>query len=128
MLRLAAIGICNAGIECNALIHDGLLVHVPRKKFRKQFMKVKKIMEDASRKILNKDSSTDFMCGVEWQLIRYAMIQKKSEQEKWNRIMDIVNKHTGGKYTRVDNQGKNCAGTRGSTTQPYIITNISNTY
>ena len=38
MLRLAAIGICNAGIECNALIHDGILVHVPRKKFRKQFM------------------------------------------------------------------------------------------
>jgi len=128
MLRLAAIGICNAGIECNALIHDGLLVHVPRKKFRKQFMKVKKIMEDASRKILNKDSSTDFMCGVEWQLIRYAMIQDKSEQEKWNRIMDIVNKHTQGKYTWVDNQGKNCAGTPGSTTQPHIISSTKYVY
>ena len=128
MLRIAAIGICNAGIECNALIHDGLLVHVPRKKFRKQFMKVKKIMEDASRKILNKDSSTDFVCGVEWQLIRYAMIQKKSEQEKWYRIMDIVNKHTRGKYTQVDTQGKNCTRTWGSTSQPINIINISNTY
>jgi hypothetical protein len=91
-------------------------------------MKVKKIMEDASRKILNKDSSTDFMCGVEWQLIRYAMIQDKSEQEKWNRIMDIVNKHTQGKYTWVDNQGKNCAGTPGSTTQPHIISSTKYVY
>tara|TARA_R100001594_G_scaffold149830_1_gene208790 strand:- start:1391 stop:2269 length:879 start_codon:yes stop_codon:yes gene_type:complete len=128
MLRIAEIGICNAGIECNALIHDGLLVHVPRKKFRKQFMKVKKIMEDASRKILNKDSSTDFVCGVEWQLIRHAMIQEKSEQEKWHRIMDVVNKHTRGKYTQVDTQGKNCTGTRGLTSQPVNIINISNTY
>ena len=127
MLRFAAIGICNAGIECNALIHDGLLVHVPRKKFRKQFMKVKKIMEDASRKILNKDSSTDYVCGVEWQLIRHAMIQEKSEQDKWDRIMTIVNKHTQGKIPEVDNQGKNSRGTSILTPAPCNII-VNNMY
>ncbi len=123
MLRVAAIGICNAGIECNALIHDGLLVHVPRKKFRKQFMKVKKIMEDASRKILNKDSSTKHVCGVEWQLIRHAMIQDKSEQEKWDRIMSIINKHTRGENTDV----KISRGTSRTSPTPLNI-NINNRY
>ena len=130
MLRLAAIKICDAGIECNALIHDGLLIHVPRKKFRKQFMKVKKIMENASRKILNKDKSTDYVCNVEWQLIRTGMIQDPPEQKKWNRILKIINKHT--RVKKINTWGKNtqvkkCPRSGVIASPPYSIT-MNNTY
>jgi len=130
MLRLAAIKICDAGIECNALIHDGLLVHVPRKKFRKQFIKVKKLMEDASRKVLNNDKSTKYICNLDWQFIRTGMIQDKDEQEKWNRILEVINKHTElkktntrVKYTQVDKY----PATRPITTQLWS-TYYNNTY
>ena len=56
-------------------------------------------MENASKKILNNNRSTDYVCGVDWQLIRHAMIQKSDEQEKWNRIMSLVNKYTRGRNT-----------------------------
>ena len=83
MLRLALIQLVNAGIEVNALIHDGIIVSLDKKKFRKQFIKAKKILEDASRKILNKDKKTNYMCPVDFQVFRYGMIQDKSEQEKY---------------------------------------------
>lgn len=101
MLRYAIIKICRSGIECNAMIHDGLLVHLPRKKFRQQFIKVKKIMEEASRVILNKDKTTKYQCRLDWQCIRYAMIQDLPEQAKWNRILDMVDKYTRGKNPQV---------------------------
>ena len=106
MLRHALIKICRSGIELNALIHDGLIVHLDRKKFRKQFLKVKKIMEDASRKVLNDDKSTDYICPVDWQVFRTGMIQdvgkkEKPEQDKWDRIINIVNSNTLGINPRV---------------------------
>ncbi len=99
MLRHALIGICRAGIELNALIHDGLVVHLDRKKFRKQFLKVKKIMEDASGKVLNDDKSTKYICPVDWQVFRTGMIQdvgdiEKPEQDKWDRIINIIKSDT----------------------------------
>jgi len=94
MLRHALIGICRAGIELNALIHDGLVVHLDRKKFRKQFLKVKKIMEDASGKILNDDKRTKYICPVDWQVFRTGMIQEEEEQSKWDRIINIVEADT----------------------------------
>ena len=106
MLRHALIGITKAGIELNALIHDGIVVTLDRKKFRKQFLKVKKIMEDASRKILNVDKKTNFVCPVDWQTIRTGMIQdagKKEtpEQDKWDRIINIINTSTQGEIPQV---------------------------
>ena len=94
MLRHALIGICRAGIELNALIHDGLVVHLDRKKFRKHFLKVKKIMEDASGKILNDDKRTKYICPVDWQVFRTGMIQEEEEQSKWDRIINIVEADT----------------------------------
>ena len=101
MLRHALIGICRSGIELNALIHDGLVVHLDRKKFRKQFLKVKKIMEDASRKVLNDDKRTNYMCPVDWQIFRTGMIQEEEEQLKWDRIINIVKANTLGINPRV---------------------------
>ena len=101
MLRHALIGICRSGIELNALIHDGLVVHLDRKKFRKQFLKVKKIMEDASGKILNDDKRTKYICPVDWQVFRTGMIQEEEEQLKWDRIINIVKSNTPGTIPRV---------------------------
>jgi hypothetical protein len=109
MLRHALIGITKAGIELNALIHDGIVVTLDRKKFRKQFLKVKKIMEEASRRILNDSKATDFICPVDWQVIRTGMIQdvgkdKKPEQDKWDRIINIID--TQGESTGVYTLGQ----------------------
>ena len=43
------------------------------------------------------------MCPVDFQVFRYAMIQDKSEQEKWNRILKIIKNNTLGNIPGVDN-------------------------
>ena len=43
MLRRALIDLTTAGIEVNALIHDGIVITLYRKNFRKVFNKAKKI-------------------------------------------------------------------------------------
>ena len=101
MLRLALVGLVNAGIEVNALIHDGIIVHLDRKNFRKQFIKTKKILEDASRKILNETKATNYYCPVDFQVFRYAMVQDKAEQQKWDRILNIIETSTLGNIPRV---------------------------
>ena len=113
MLRHALIKICRSGIELNALIH------LDRKKFRKQFLKVKKIMEDASRKILNDDKSTNYYCPVEWQVFRTGMLQEEEEQGKWNRIINII---------ESDTLGENPIVPLANTTTPCVHINKLNIY
>ena len=71
-----------------------------RKNFRKQFIKAKKILIDASKAILNEDSSTNYFCDVDFQFIRTGMIQKKEDQKKFNRIIELVNEYNPGKVSR----------------------------
>ena len=92
-------------------------------------------MENASRKVLNNDKSTKYICNLDWQFIRTGMIQdagkkEKPEQDKWDRILKIINKHTGLKKTDTwgkNTQVKNYPGTRPITPHPYSIT-INTTY
>ena len=63
-------------------------------------------MEDASRKILNVDKKTNFVCPVDWQTIRTGMIQdagkkERPEQDKWDRIINIINTSTQGEIPQV---------------------------
>ena len=56
-------------------------------------------MEDASGKILNDDKRTKYICPVDWQVFRTGMIQdvgdiEKPEQDKWDRIINIVKSNT----------------------------------
>ena len=95
MLRRALIDLTHAGIEVNALIHDGIVLTFSRKNFRKEFIKAKKILLDASRTILNIDGSTNYFCDVDFQFIRSGMIQGKDEQKKFQRILDLVDKYPG---------------------------------
>ena len=95
MLRRALIDLTHAGIEVNALIHDGIVLTFNRKNFRKEFIKAKKILVDASKTILNIDNSTNYFCDVDFQFIRSGMIQGKDEQKKFQRILDLVDKYPG---------------------------------
>ena len=95
MLRRALIDLTTAGIEVNALIHDGIVITFNRKNFRKEFIKAKKILLDASKTILNIDNSTNYFCDVDFQFIRSGMIQGKDEQKKFQRILDLVDKYPG---------------------------------
>jgi len=94
MLRHALIQLVDVGIEVNALIHDGIVVHLDRKNFRKQFIKTKKILEDSSRKILNQTKATNYYCPVDWQIFRHGMIQKEEHQNKWDRILKLIETNT----------------------------------
>jgi|3_EtaG_2_1085321.scaffolds.fasta_scaffold02396_7 DNA polymerase I-like protein with 3'-5' exonuclease and polymerase domains len=128
MLRHALIGITKAGIELNALIHDGIVVTLDRKKFRKQFLKVKKIMEEASRKILNDTKKTNYICPVDWQVIRTGMTQDDDEQSKWDRIINIINTGTQGKSTGVHTQGETPIVTPGNNSALRVSLNNLNKY
>ena len=59
MLRRALIDLTFAGIEVNALIHDGIVITLNKKNFRKEFIQAKEILINASKAILNEDSSTN---------------------------------------------------------------------
>ena len=62
--------------------------------------------EEASRKILNDTKKTNYICPVDWQVIRTGMTQKDDEQSKWERIMNIINTGTQVKSTGVYTQGQ----------------------
>ena len=46
----------------------GLFLHSIEKNFRKEFIKAKKILLDASRTILNIDGSTNHFCDVDFSI------------------------------------------------------------
>ena len=85
MLRHALIGLVEKGIEVNALIHDGLMVHCPLKDLFKVELQVKKIMEDASRIVLDGQ-----VCPVKIDIIKSNFKQKEKHQIKFERVMNII--------------------------------------
>ena len=116
MLRRALIDLTFAGIEVNALIHDGIVITLNRKNFRKEFIKAKKILINASIAILNEDSSTNNFCDVDFQTIRSGFIQEDADQNKFNRILELVDEY---------NPGNNSRGTQGTKSAPWIDININ---
>ena len=116
MLRRALIDLTFAGIEVNALIHDGIVITLNKKNFRKEFIQAKEILINASKAILNEDSSTDYYCDVDFQIIRSGMIQEPADQNKFNRIIELTNEF---------NPGNNSRGTQGTKSAPWIDININ---
>ena len=116
MLRRALIDLTTAGIEVNALILDGIVITLNRKNFRKEFIKAKKILINASIAILNEDSSTNNFCDVDFQTIRSGFIQEDADQNKFNRILELVDEY---------NPGNNSRGTQGTKSAPWIDININ---
>ena len=92
------------------------MIQLNKKTLRKELIKAKQILVNASRKILNEDSSTDYSCGVDFQTIRYQMVQDEDEQDKWDRIIKIINNNNPGNYSW---------GTQGKITDPRVYININ---
>jgi len=85
MLRHALIGLTEKDIEVSALIHDGIMVHCPLNNIAASELKVKKIMEDASRIVLDGN-----VCPVDIVSIKTNYKQEKEEQNKFDRMMSII--------------------------------------
>ena len=85
MLRHALIGLVDKDIEVSALIHDGLMVHCPMSKLAATKLKVKQIMENASKIVLNGN-----VCPADIEIIKGNYKQEKEEQIKFDRIMEII--------------------------------------
>jgi len=85
MLRHALIGLTEKDIEVSALIHDGIMVHCPLNNIAASELKVKKIMEDASRIVLDGN-----VCPVDIVSIKTKYKQEEEEQIKFDRMMTII--------------------------------------
>ena len=85
MLRHALIGLTEKDIEVSALIHDGIMVHCPLNNIAASELKVKKIMEDASRIVLDGN-----VCPVDIVSIKTNYKQEEEEQIKFDRMMTII--------------------------------------
>ena len=85
MLRHALNGLVDKDIEVSALIHDGLMVHCPLSKLFATELKVRQIMENASKIVLNGN-----VCPVDIEIIKGNYKQEKEEQIKFDRIMSII--------------------------------------
>jgi len=71
--------------EVNALVHDGILVHVPLRNLQDAKTRVQKTMQDASRIVLGGK-----VCNVDLKEIINNFEQEEEEQLKFNRIIKII--------------------------------------
>ena len=86
---------------------------------------------NTNKRILNDSKATDFICPVDWQVIRTGMIQdvgkdKKPEQDKWDRIINIID--TQGESTGVHTQGETPIVTPGNNSALRVSLNNLNKY
>ena len=85
MLRHALLALLDKDFEVNALVHDGILVHVPLRNLQDAKTRIQKTMEDASRIVLGGK-----VCNVDLKEIINNFEQEEEEQLKFNRIIKII--------------------------------------
>ena len=100
MLRLALIDLTEKKFEVNALVHDGILLHVKRKTLRKKISQIEKIMTDAAKIVLGNKCKM----RVDFKVIRGNFKQDEIEQKKYERIFSKLKKVSVPKIGRVCTQ------------------------
>ena len=85
MLRHALLALLDKDFEVNALVHDGILVHVPLRNLQDAKTRIQKTMQDASRIVLGGK-----VCNVDLKEIINNFEQEEEEQLKFNRIIKII--------------------------------------
>ena len=88
MLRFALIELTEKKFEINALVHDGILLHVKRKTLRKKISQIEKIMTNAAKIVLGKKCKM----RVDFKVIRGNFKQDEVEQKKYERIFSKLKK------------------------------------
>lgn len=81
ILRVAMLNIIDVDIELSALVHDALLVHLPKEKLKSYILKIKNIMLSAAEQVVG------YRIPVDVQIIRNNFEQGAAEQEKWNFVI-----------------------------------------
>lgn len=100
MIRHAIAAADDAGFEISMCVHDALLVHIKKKGWARNILKLVKVMEAASEKIIG------VKIPVEIKVIRKHFYQEGSDGEKWNKLykkyLEAKNK-VYQKHTPIDN-------------------------
>ena len=100
MLRMALISLTEKKFEVNALVHDGILLHVKDKNIDKKILQIRKIMTDAAKIVLGKECKM----RVDFKIIRGNFKQDEEEQKKYERIFSKLKKVSVPKIGRVCTQ------------------------
>ena len=101
ILREAVMDLTDAFFEVNALVHDALLISIPIPDFKERLIEAKKIMVDASIKVVKGP------IRVEHEGISGNYIQKPKDQKLFDEIMNEIEiyRHTPDlkpTYTQID--------------------------
>jgi len=101
ILREAVMDLTDAFFEVNALVHDALLISIPIPDFKERLIEAKKIMVDASIKVVKGP------IRVEHEEISGNYIQKPKDQKLFDEIMNEIEiyRHTPDlkpTYTQID--------------------------
>ena len=80
IIRRTMIDVDETGIEISMIVHDAILVHVPRKNFAKTIINLKKTMENSAKKVIGQ------AIPVETKIIRRHFKQEGIHEEKWKQL------------------------------------------
>ena len=100
MLRFALISLTDKKFEVNALVHDGILLHIKDQNVDKKILQVRKLMTDAAKIVLGKHCKM----RVDIKEIRGNFKQDKKEQKKFERIFSKVKRSSVPKIGQVCTQ------------------------
>ena len=82
VLRMAMIDVMENGFDKNVsmIVHDALLIHLPRKNLAANIRKIKSLMEKASKKVIGREITVDT------KIIRRHFHQESEHRDRWNML------------------------------------------
>ena len=82
VLRMSMIDVMEGGFDKNLsmIIHDALLLHIPRKNIAANIRKIKSLMEKASEKVIGR------RIPVDTKIIRKHFYQEAEHRDRWNML------------------------------------------
>ena len=81
ILRVAMLDLIDKNIELSALVHDAVMVHIPKANLKENILKIKNIMLAASEQVIG------YRIPVDVQIIRGHFEQEGKEKDKWNFVI-----------------------------------------
>jgi len=82
ILRKAIIHLIDNNYEVSAIVHDAVLIHVPKSNLKEQIIKAQEILSNAAYEVIGFKIPTDV------RIIRKYFEQEGGEQDKFNRVIE----------------------------------------
>jgi DNA polymerase I-like protein with 3'-5' exonuclease and polymerase domains len=86
ILRKAIIDLIDSGYEVSAIVHDAVLIHVPKSNLKEQIVKAQEILSNAAYEVIGFKIPTDV------RIIRRNFEQEGDEQDKFIRVIEKYNR------------------------------------